>query len=81
MKLILATGTMSVFVFALSRLLLLMSTGYLTCALMLGETVTGAVILYGGMLVVTKSEVSRLTIGMVKSLMQTKNKKGMESVM
>jgi putative peptidoglycan lipid II flippase len=76
-KLILATGVMSLFVFILAKALPLMSASYIMRAVMLAGTVAGAVGVYAGVLIVMKSEVAVLVIGMAKSLI-SKHRKGIE---
>ena len=75
LKLFLATGIMSISIFAISRFVPFMTTSYFVCALMLGGTVLGAILLYAGVLIVTKSEVASLVIGMVQSVISKKRTK------
>jgi putative peptidoglycan lipid II flippase len=67
LKLILAAGIMTLFVFTMSRFLPFMTASYIKCAVMLVSTVAAAVILYAGVLVAVKSEIAEIVINLLKS--------------
>ena len=71
---VLATGIMGVFLLVAACILPIMSASYIMSTAMLGGTVLGAVTIYTGLLIATKSEVAEMVIKAMKSIISKRGR-------